>query len=464
MNNNKSPLEQWLAEISAESSGQNEIWDPGFDAGRQVVIAKLGPFQKIFQRPSTFNRRFYQRVYRLPIENWQLSTSTQLYGGICTLDTTLSIRFQATVKYASIHHDSLPEINQHIKAVTEIVIRDAVDRELQLLDDGAWIETGLPQVEKRIQTRINETLIMQHIQCRTLCEMHPTFKDIKDQPNLDDPFTREDIYLKVLKKNYEFQERQNQERFLQEQELERQRFEQQRKLMEQRNREEELKRTQQALTAEAAKRELEERENQLSEQLLIEQRLHSEQARHQARLKEIEQEAFREAERRQQTKQLEVEEQLLEQKLRHQQQLKEKERAAELQDFEQQQAKWNVAKERMQLEKIAQEKRLRQLEAETALELQNIKLTEEQKLQERLHQEKLKHESRMREMELELQIEEQKKRYEATQETDEYLRRDIELLILEKQRTELLQAVKKARLEETQEIRQLPPSEEEEDI
>ena len=115
----------------------------------------------------------------------------------------------------------------------------------------------------------------------------------------------------------------------------------------------------------------------------------------------------------------------------------------------------------MQLEKIEQEKRLQQLETEAALKLQELKLTEEQKLQERLHQEKLKHENRMREMELELQLDEQKKRYEATQETDEYLRRDIELLILEKQRTELLNAVKKARTE-TQPIKQLPPAQDEE--
>ena len=461
MNNNKSPLEQWLAEISTESGGQNEVWDPGFDGGRQVVIVNLGPYHKIFQRPPTFNRHFYHRVYQLPIEDWQLHSRTQLYGGFCTLDTTLSIRFQATVKYASIHFDSLPDINQHIKTNTEIVIRDAIDQELQLLDDGAWIESGLPQVEKRIQTRINEALIMQHIQCRAACEMHPTFKDIKDKSSHDDPFTREDIYLKVLKKNYEFQERQNQERFLQEQELEQQRLEQQRKLIEQRNREQELKRTEQALSAEAARRQLEERENQLAEQLQIEQRLHIEQVRHQARLKELEQEAFREAERRQQAKQLEIEQELLEEKLKHQQQLKEKERLAELKDFEEQQAKWNATKERMQLEKIAQEKRLQQLETEAALKLQEIKLTEEQKLQERLHQETLKHESRMREMELELQIEEQKKRYESTQETDEYLRRDIELLILEKQRTELLHAVKKARTE-TQPIKQLPPGQDEE--
>lgn len=458
MNSNKSPLEQWLAEISVESSGLNAVWDPGFDGDRQVILVKLGPYQKLFQRPALFTRRFYHRVYRLPIEDWQIHSKTQLYGGFCTLDTLLAIRFQATVKYATLHSDILPEINQHIKSSVEIVIKDAIDQELELLDDGSWIETGLPDVEKRIQTRINEALIMQHIQCRTACEMHPTFIDIKQRPSLDDPFTREDIYLKILKKNQEFQERQNHVQFQQQQKLEQQRLEQQRKLIEQRRQEEELKRAEQASNAEAARLQLEERERQLSEQLDIEQRLHREQVKHQALLKELEQEASREAEQRQQAKQQEVEQQLLEQKLKHQQLLKDKERSAELKDFEEQQAKWKAAKERMQLEKIAQEKRLQQLETEAALKLQEIKQIEEQKLQERLYQEKLEHESRMRKMELDLQTEEQKKRYEATRETDEYLRRDIELLILEKQRTELLHSVKKARME-AQPIRHLPPGE-----
>ncbi|PKM10898.1 MAG: hypothetical protein CVV13_11330 [Gammaproteobacteria bacterium HGW-Gammaproteobacteria-3] len=455
----KSALEQWLAEIGAEAYGHNEVWDPGFDGNRQVVVVKLGTYTKVKPRPAVFSPRFYQKLYQLPIEDWPLRSKIQLYGGFCSLDINLAIRFQATVKYALLHSDVLPELNQHIKASSEIVIRDAIDQELQRLDDGAWIEEGLAPVEKRLQTRINEALIMQHIQCRALCEIHPVFKDTQNASRLDDPFTREDIYLKVRKKNAEFQERQNQEQFLQQQKLEQQRLEQQSARLEQREREEQIKRTEQAFNAEAARRQLEEREQQLTRQIEIEQRLHNEQASHQARLKELEQQAFREAEHRQQIKQFELEQQLLEEKLKHQQQLKERERAAELKDFEERQTKWNAAREHMQFEKITQEKKLQQLEAEADLKLQEIKQSEAQKLQERLHQEKLKHESRMREMELSLQIDEQRKRYEATQATDEYLRRDIELLILEKQRTELLNTVQKARMD-AQPIKQLPPGQE----
>lgn len=457
MNHNNSPLTQWLAEISAEANGTNDVWDPGFDGNRQVVVAKLGPLQKIFQRPPSYKRRFYHHVYPLPIEDWQLRIKTSLYDGLCTLDATLSIRFQATARYASLYYDKLSEINRHIKSHTEVLIKDAFDLELERLDDGAWIDSGLPPVAKRIQTRINEAMILQHIQCRTICELHPSFKDVKERSHPNDPFTREDIYLKVLKKNFEFQEREDQERFQQEQELEQKRLEQQLKTIEQRDREDQLKFKEQALKAETDRRLLEEKEGQLAKQLLVEERLHKEQVRHQARLKELEQEAFREAERRQHAQQLETEQQLLEAKLAHQQALKDRERAAELEDFKQQQAKWDATKERMQLEKIAREKRLQQIETEAALKLREIELSGEQQVQEKLHQEKLKHESRMREIELELQVSEQKKRYESTQATEEYLRRDIELLILEKQRTELLQAVKKAKTEESQPIRQLPP-------
>ncbi|MGR9051152.1 MAG: hypothetical protein ACU84J_00745 [Gammaproteobacteria bacterium] len=456
MNNNNSPLDQWLSEYGQGTSAGPETWDPGFDGDRQIVIAKFGPFQKIYQRPSRFTRRFYHRVYPLPIEDWQIFSSFQLYGGLCTIDTRLTVRFQASTEYAAMHVDSLPDINRQIKAGTEIVIRDAVEQEFLLLDDGAWIELGLPQVEKRIQNRINEALIMQHIQCRATCELHPSFKDIKEEFASDNPFVREDIFLKVMKKNHEFQERQNKARFEREQELEKRRLEQQRTSMEQRQREEELKRTEQALSAESARRSLEERERQLAEQLAIEERLHVEQIKHQARLKELEQEAMREAELRQHAKQLEIEEQLQEEKLKHQQMLKERERDAEIKDFEEMQTKWKAAKERMEIEKIEQEKRLKELETEGELRLEEIKLLEKQKLEEKLHQEKLKHESRIREMELELKVEEQKKRYEATKESDEHLRRDIELLILEKQRSELLNAVKKVRSEEPPSTPHLP--------
>lgn len=449
MNSTKSPLDIWLADISSEAYALDETWDPGFDGSRRLVVAKLGPYRKAFQRPSDFTPRFYHQVFQLPIEDWQLTCRTELYGGFCTLDIKLAIHFQASIRYAISHTETLPEINRHIKNSYEGLIRDAVDQEIKLLDDGEWIESGLTPIEKRIQNHINETLITQHIQCRALCAIHPSFVDISQAQSLDSSFAREDIYLKIQKKNFEFKDRQNREQL-------RQQEEQERLVLERRNRETELKLKEQALEAETNLRLLKEQERQLTEQFSLEERLYLERVKHQTRLQELEQETQRETQRKQLAKQLESELQLQEEKLKHQQLLKEKELVAELKQYEEQQAQWNAAKERMQQEKLKQEQRLKQIASEAELNLEAQKQTEAQKLQEKLHAEKLQHEKRLKEMELAMQIEEQKKRYEATKETSEYLRRDIELLVLEKRRNEMIQAAKNAKQFVDQAPRELP--------
>lgn len=449
MNSNKSPLDLWLADIASEVNALDETWDPGFDGSRRLIVTKLGPYRKAFARPKTFTPRFYHQMYQLPIEDWPLNCRTELYGGFCTLDINLTIHFQASIEYALAHLEALPEINRHIKQSYESLIRDVIDQEVKQLDDGEWIETGLTPIEKRIQTQLNETLITQHIQCRALCTIQPFFADLSQSPNLDKSLAREDIYLKIQKKNFEFKDRQNRE-------LLRQQEEQERILLEKRNRETELKIKKQTLEAETNLRLLKEQERQLNEQFSLEERLYMERVRHQTRLQELEQETQRETQRQQLAKQLETEKSLQEEKLKHQQQLKEMELAAELKQYEEQQAKWNAAKERMQQEKLRQEQRLKQIESEAEMALTAQKQAEAQKLQEQLHAEKLQHENRLKEMELAMQVEEQKRRYEATQETSEYLRRDIELLVLEKRRNEMIQAAKKAKQAVDQAPRELP--------
>lgn len=445
MNSIKTPFESWLAEITAEAGAIDDIWDPGFEGGLEIVIAKLGPLRKIYRRPPAFVKRFYHTVYPLPIEEWHLNAQAQLYDGFCSIDATLSIRFQATFKFAQAHIEALPDINRHIKANYEGLIRDAVAQELRQLEDGEWIESGLTQIETRLQTYINETLAVQHITCRTMCRMLTTFAELTEPVQLSSRVAREDIYVKVLKKNLEIRERQEQERFRQEQTLKQQQLEQQQRLIEQHNREDQLKRLEQAQAAENQKRLLEEQEQHLLEQLQIEERLHRERVQHRKRLQEMEQEAETGARQHQHSKQLQLEQQLQEERLEHQRQLQAKQLEAEIEEFTKRETLWNETNERIRLEKIQLEERLKQLETAADLKLQEIKVIEEQKLQEHLQEEKLKHESRLKERELEMEIQEQKKRYEATQEIDEYLRHDIELLILEKHRGELVQAILKSK-------------------
>jgi hypothetical protein len=450
----KSPLELWLSEISSEANALGETWDPGFESGRQIVVAKWGPFQKAFVRTAQHKPRFYHQIFALPVEEWGFNRQIKLYGDYCTLDAMVMVRFQSTIKYAQAHLDTIATINQHIKTVCDVLLKDVVDQQLHKLSNGEWVDQGLAHVERHIEMQINECMTMQNIQCRALCELLTTFAETPDPNKLDSRFAHDDIYLKILKKNFETQEQQNKERIRQELALEQQRLDRQQRLLDQYNQEQALHRIEQEQAALNLRRRLEEQERQLNEQFTIEERLHREQVYHEQNLKRLEQEAAAKTQQEIQAKQLEIDQKLQQERLAHQQQLKETELAAEIAEFEKNQAAWNAIHERLRVEKIEQEKRIKQLENEAKLALLDTTQSEEQQLQERLLKEKMMHEARLKDMELEMQIQEHEKRFTATQQLDNYLRREIELLILEKHRGELQQEVRKTRLDE---IPAIPP-------
>lgn len=436
MSTNLSPLDAWLSgKNSAFESGQL-FWDPGFDAERRVVISKLGPYHKLFERPQNFIPRFFHRVYALPIEDWHLTTEAQLYGGFCSMTTELQIHFQATLKYVERNREALPEVNKLIKASYESVIKDIVNAELSHLKDGQWVQTGLTEMERQLENAINETLVLKHIQCRTVCALTPVFAELTDDEKLDGRFTQESIYLNVLQKNFEFREKQNLELFRQEEELERLRLEHKQKLLEAINQEDEIQRQKQALEAEAIKRQLREQEAQRVEQYVIETRLHEEKTRHEMQLKEIELAAEIQYQKEKQIRQQQLDLQNHAQQLEHERLLKELKRDAEMMDYEKERLQWLQGKE--------QEQRLKQLELEAELKEQEIHQLERHKIQERLEAEKIEHQNRIHQMQLEAEIKELKLRAEATKNKDEYLRREIEWLVLDKQRAELTRSIRQA--------------------
>ncbi len=175
MSNNLSPLDAWLSGENNAFNSSQLFWDPGFDAERRVVVSRLGPYHKLFERPQNFIPRFFHRVYSLPIDDWHLTTETRLYGGFCIMTTELQIHFQPTLKYVQRNIDALPEVNQQIKSSYESVIKDIVNAELSHLKDGLWVQTGLGAMERQIESVINETLILKHIQCRAICALSPVF-------------------------------------------------------------------------------------------------------------------------------------------------------------------------------------------------------------------------------------------------------------------------------------------------
>ena len=436
MSSSLSPLDAWLSgEIATVDSGQT-CWDPGFDAERRVVVSKLGPYHKLFERPQNFIPRFFHRVYSLPIDDWHLTTKTRLYGGFCTMTTELQIHFQPTLKYVERNIDALPELNRQIKTSYESVIKDIVNAELSHLKDGLWVHTGLAEMERQIESVINETLILKHIQCRGICALTPAFEELTDDAKLDGRFTQESIYLNVMQKNFEFREKQSQELFRQEEELELQHLEHKQKQLETINQEDEIQRQKQALEAEMIKRRLEEQEEQRIEQYAIETRLHAEKTNHETHLKEIELTAETQSQKEKQIRQQQLELQKQAHQLEHDRLLKELQRDAETREYEQQRIQWLQGKEH--------EQRLKQQELEAELKEQESHQLERQKIQERLAAEKIEHQNRIHQMQLEAEIKELELRAEATKNKDEYLRREIEWLVLDKQRAELTRSIREA--------------------
>lgn len=414
MSNSKSPIDAWLTGLDTAVDQGQAFWDPGFDSERRLIVAKLGPYQKMFERPQRFAPRFYHRVYPMLIEDWYLNIETRLYGGFCTMATDLHIHFQPTLKYAQRNMDVLSNLNQQIKTSYEGLLKDIVNAELRNLNDGDWVHTGLTKMERQIEVAINEALILKHIQCRTICVLTPAFEEISDEAKLDDRFIRAPIYLNVLQKNFEFREKQRQELFRQEEDLEKLRLAHQQKQFETINQEDEIQRQKQALEAEAVKRQLEEQEAQRVEQYAIETRLYMEKINHETHLKEIELAAEAEHKKNQQIQQQQLELQMQAQQFEHERLLREQERS-----------QWFQAKE--------QEQRLKQLELEAEL-----------KEQERLETEKINYQIRLNEMQLDAELKTLELRTEATKNKDEYLRREIEWLVLDKQRAELTRAIRAA--------------------
>ncbi|NOT13575.1 MAG: hypothetical protein HOP23_17400 [Methylococcaceae bacterium] len=400
MSSNDSDIQAWLSGINPLEDLALEVWDPGFDVERKVVQSKLGPYNNLFLCPPKFVPRFYHHIYPLLIEDWHLDVGVDLYGGFCRMDADLHVHFQATLRYAERNQDALSQLNRQIKLSYEGLIKDLVSSELRNLKDGSWVKSGLADVEKAIEFAINETLLLKQIQCRAVCVLKPTFEEFSDAAKLDGRFIQENVYLNVLQKNFEFREKQGQELFRQEEELDLQR-------LKHINQENEIQQQMQFLKAENTKRLLEEQRKQLTEQYDIEKRLHADKIKHEKQLQEIEQTAELEYRKDQLPKMQELELQMHAKKLQHDTLLKEKELQSAIKSQETFQMEW-------------------------------------QKIQEHLEEEKLKHQSRLKEMQIEAELKELELRREASQNKDEYLRREIEWLVLDKQRAELTRAIKEA--------------------
>jgi len=403
----RTEIDQWFIEgtLASDELAVSEVWDPVFDADRQLVLTKMGPYWKLFLRPEGFVKRFYHFVYPLPVENWCVNEEVKLYDGFCTIAVTLDIRFQATLKYARSNMDILSDLNGHIKTAYEDLLVNLIHKELLELSDGAWVQKGLTDIEKKISLASSEMLILQNIQSQVLCTLKPSFEAFPDVQ-----LAQENVYLCVLKKSFELNEAQREELFRQEQEIEQQKLEHKQKQLDQFNRDAELQRLRQAQEALNKKLWLEEQEKQLQEQFEIEKRLHAEKVRHENSLKEIALEADLQEQQKHEARLRIAEQKTHMESLAHQAKLKAKELEADIAKYEAQQARWRESKDKIHTQQIAFEQRQKQLEFEA--EVENQKRREQKRLE-------LK-----------------KENYKHRKESDVYLRREIELLEREKQHLE----------------------------
>lgn len=327
MNNPNTELEAWLSgeDLFDQVGAEPENWVASFDADRQLVVFKLGPFKRLFLRPETFQKRFYHQLYPLTIQSWPYRRQIQLFDDFCTLDIDLNLRFQATLAYALKNNEMLDGLNQHIQQVYTAVIEDKINQELSSLADGVWVQKGLSSHEKRLATSVCEILTLQHIQAEALCHMSASFAEFPEVQ-----LGKESVYLHVLKKTFETNQQKQAE-------LERQQgLAQQQALIAKQAELEHLKqlaemqRQIQLQEAETQLQLLEDKEQQIARQRDVERRLHAEQSNHEQQLKEISLEIELRSQQELEARQRLAETQLTTDRLAHQAVLTDKQTVAEL--------------------------------------------------------------------------------------------------------------------------------------
>lgn len=339
MNNSAYELENWLTSNTLTTTDGS--WEPGFDADRQLISIKIGPYSRLFLRPEKFVKRFYHQVYPLNIEDWRFNKQITLFDDFCRLTVDLQIRFQATLKYVQKNSELLVGINEHIKQTYGTVLDELIDTELQALTDASWVQTGLAGMERKIAGTINELLMVQAIQAQTLCHMTASFEEFPDVQ-----WGRENVYLAVLKKTFEITELKNKELYRQQQAQEQQALAEKQQQLEYLMQEVEVERQIQAQLAENNRLLLEDKEIQLVEQLEIEKRLHAEHVKHEYELKEMALEAELRLQEQQKARQRLAENRDLIEELAHQAELDDKKTLAQIQRREQQQQRLLAARQK----------------------------------------------------------------------------------------------------------------------
>jgi hypothetical protein len=276
------------------ASREPQPWEAGFEGDRRVVVSRLGPFRRVFVRSRGYSKRFYHRVYELAIEDWQIPLETPWLGPLCTLEATLSVRFQATLKFAREHLDHIDDLGGHIKASYQTLLRDAAEQELRALESTAWLDEDHADLERRIENIVHELLAIRDIQSRCRCRIETRFASpdsLDEQAGTTTDAKHHGIVLELLKRRRGTAERLARENYERQALEQRIKLEHEERMLELLRREAELRRLKQEQETEQVRAELSAEETRYSEQIDSEIRLREERIRHEARLRQMELEA-----------------------------------------------------------------------------------------------------------------------------------------------------------------------------
>jgi hypothetical protein len=340
MSTSNSDLDAWLAgkDLFEQTMQEPEEWVAGFDADRQVVLMRLGPFQRLFLRPQKFSKRFYHQIFPLQIQTWPYRYQVKLFDDFCTVDVSLQLRFQATLTYVQKNLEALESINQHVQLVYGAVVQDKINQELHKLADGSWVQNGLGVHEKRIALNVCEVLTQQYIQAEAICKMNVTFVDFPEVQ-----LGKESVYLHMLKKTYELNEQKNQEILRQQKLDEQQALLAKHQELEHLKQLAEMQRHIQLAEAEAQIQLLQDKENLIARQREVELRLRAEEIEYEQQLKKIRQESELRAQQVLDAQQRQAEIEQIGDSLAHQAFLEEAKTVAEIQRKQKQQQLWREA-------------------------------------------------------------------------------------------------------------------------
>jgi hypothetical protein len=271
-------------------AGADEVWEAGFEGDRRVVLSRLGPYRKVFRMPRNYTRRFYHRVFDLAVEDWRIPMAPLDFGGFCRVDVAVQVRFQPTVKYIEQNPACLPDVGAHIRVRYEEMLRDRIEQALQPLEEAGWIRSGHAHVERGVEVAVNETLTLCNIQCRTRCELKPSFAGLEELENtpLLGAFQYQDLHREILRLHCEADERRARASQAQAQAEQRLKLDHEEQLLDLLKRQDELQRARSRQESERMKAEIALAEERLSEQRLSEARRREEQIQHESRLNRME--------------------------------------------------------------------------------------------------------------------------------------------------------------------------------